>query len=57
MRTMTETKVLLIQLKKIMLLNQLKVLNYRGCSKTDNRMKQTIEILIKLKKLEKEVRT
>ena len=52
MRTMTETKALLIQLKKIMLLNQLKVLNYRGCSKTDNRMKQTIEILMKLKKLE-----
>ena len=49
---MAEVKVLLIQAKKIMLLNQLKALNYRGCSKTDVRIKQTIEILMKLKELE-----
>lgn len=54
---MDEVKTLLIQTKKTMLLNQLKALNYRGCSKTNVRMKQIIEILMELKELEKEVRT
>ena len=48
---MDEVKALLIQAKKVMLLNQLKALNYRGCFKTNVRIKQIIEILMELKEL------